>query len=66
MAQFVRTQRSARCPALRLVVALQRDLNERHVDEINRLQALSARVNHGSKRDQILGNGETLKEAPAH
>jgi hypothetical protein len=52
--------------AARLVIALQRDLNERHVDEINRLQALIGRVSHGTRPDQILGNGETLKEAPAH
>ena len=52
--------------ATRLVIALQRDLNERHVDEIDRLQALIGRVNHGTRPDQILGNDETLKVAPVH
>lgn len=46
----------------RFVVALQRDLNQRHADEKVRLQALIERVNHGSKPDQMLGSGETLKE----
>jgi hypothetical protein len=52
--------------ATRLVIALQRDLNERHVDEAKRLQALIGQVNRGTRADQILGDGETLKEAPAH
>jgi hypothetical protein len=49
----------------RLVLALDRELDDRGLGDIPRLQLVVARVRKGAKADEILGTGDTLKAAAA-